>query len=203
MSCPSRREDHPRSHSADAYFEKLSPFARPICDALRRLVKATGPDLTETLRWGAPCYVGRSLVCGIWAFQKHVSLQFFHGADLSDEEDQFTHGRENASSRSIKFRSRAEIRPAKLKKLLQEAVARDGQPADCPHNRRRRVPLPVPAGLLAALKSSRRAAARFGSLAPSHRREYLEWVIEAKRPETQARRIARVIERLESASRPG
>jgi uncharacterized protein YdeI (YjbR/CyaY-like superfamily) len=203
MSSLSQREDRPRADSVDAYFEKLSPFARPICAALRRLVKAAGPGLSETLRWGAPCYVGRSLVCGIWAFQKHVSLQFFRGAELSDEEHQFTHGRENASSRSIKFKSVEALRPAKLEKLLQAAVARDRQPAARAGGRPRRAPLPVPAALAAALKSSRRAAARFESLAPSHRREYLDWVIEAKRPETQARRVAQVIEHLEAAARSG
>lgn len=203
MSSAQPRGDSPGAGSVQAYFESLSPFARPICDALRQLVKAAGPDLREALRWGAPCYLGRSLVCGIWAFQKHVSLQFFHGADLTDEDHQFTHGRENAASRSIKFRSLVELQPAKVKKLLQEAVARDGQPAGRPHKRRRRAPLPVPAALAAALSNSHDAAARFESLAPSHRREYLEWVIEAKRPETQARRIAQVIARLEVALQPG
>jgi uncharacterized protein YdeI (YjbR/CyaY-like superfamily) len=36
----------------------------------------------------------------------------------------------------------------------------------------------------------------FDHLAPSHRREYLSWIGEAKRAETRARRIAGMIDRL-------
>lgn len=47
-----------------------------------------------------------------------------------------------------------------------------------------------------ALEASPSALAAFGGLPPSHRREYLSWIGEAKKPETRARRIAATIGRL-------
>lgn len=40
------------------------------------------------------------------------------------------------------------------------------------------------------------AAAFFAGLAPSHRKEYIEWILEAKREETRQSRIAKTVEKL-------
>ena len=52
----------------------------------------------------------------------------------------------------------------------------------------------VPADLAAALKKSKKAQAGFDALSPSHKREYIEWITEAKTAETRARRLAQAIE---------
>lgn len=52
----------------------------------------------------------------------------------------------------------------------------------------------VPDDLAAALKAEPRAALVFKRFPPSHRREYIEWLTEAKKPETRARRLATTIE---------
>jgi uncharacterized protein YdeI (YjbR/CyaY-like superfamily) len=54
----------------------------------------------------------------------------------------------------------------------------------------------MPTDVADALAAHPAAKAAFDRLPPSHRREYLLWVNEAKRPETRARRIAGVIDRL-------
>jgi uncharacterized protein YdeI (YjbR/CyaY-like superfamily) len=54
----------------------------------------------------------------------------------------------------------------------------------------------VPADLRAALAEDADAKAAFAKLSYTHRREYVEWVEEAKRPETRARRIAATVERV-------
>ncbi len=56
--------------------------------------------------------------------------------------------------------------------------------------------LVVPDELTDALKRDKGAQATWKSLAPSHRREYVSWITEAKRPETRSRRIAQAIEML-------
>lgn len=45
-----------------------------------------------------------------------------------------------------------------------------------------------------ALDGNHAAKATFETLAPSHRREYLEWITEAKREDTRAKRIATALE---------
>jgi uncharacterized protein YdeI (YjbR/CyaY-like superfamily) len=54
----------------------------------------------------------------------------------------------------------------------------------------------VPRDLREALRRDSEADAAFGKLSFTHRREYVEWVEEAKRPETRERRIAGTLERL-------
>ncbi len=53
----------------------------------------------------------------------------------------------------------------------------------------------LPADLRDALRADGEAWNAFQKLSFSHRREYVEWVEEAKRPETRARRIAATVER--------
>jgi hypothetical protein len=54
----------------------------------------------------------------------------------------------------------------------------------------------VPADLRAALAEDPAAKEAFAALSYTHRREYVEWVEEAKRPETRARRVAGTVERV-------
>lgn len=53
----------------------------------------------------------------------------------------------------------------------------------------------APPDLAEALRAGG-AASAFARLPPSHRREYLEWIGEAKRPATRERRIRSTVERL-------
>lgn len=59
----------------------------------------------------------------------------------------------------------------------------------------------VPPDLRSALRDDQTAEAAFAKLAFTHRREYVEWVEEAKRPETRARRIAETVERVKQTVR--
>jgi Bacteriocin-protection, YdeI or OmpD-Associated len=68
----------------------------------------------------------------------------------------------------------------------------------------------VPADLAAALAEHDAAQAAFDRMSFTHRREYVEWIAEAKRPATRARRVAETVERVrtgpgghERASRRG
>jgi uncharacterized protein YdeI (YjbR/CyaY-like superfamily) len=54
--------------------------------------------------------------------------------------------------------------------------------------------IPVPADFTAAVKKNKKALAVFETFSPSHRREYLEWITEAKSEDTRKRRIAQAIE---------
>ena len=59
---------------------------------------------------------------------------------------------------------------------------------------RRKAPLRTPADLGAALKRNAKARAHWQGFSPSHRKEYVEWITEAKRPETREKRLATTLE---------
>jgi uncharacterized protein YdeI (YjbR/CyaY-like superfamily) len=54
--------------------------------------------------------------------------------------------------------------------------------------------MPMPADLSAALRANRKALVGFESLSASHRREYFEWITDARSMETRARRLAQAVE---------
>jgi Bacteriocin-protection, YdeI or OmpD-Associated/Domain of unknown function (DUF1905) len=60
----------------------------------------------------------------------------------------------------------------------------------------------VPPDLRSALSADAAANASFAKLSFTHRREYVEWVEEAKRAETRARRIAATVERVREGRAP-
>lgn len=51
----------------------------------------------------------------------------------------------------------------------------------------------IPVELAEALGDNAEAKARFDSLPPSHQREYINWITEAKRTETRERRAAKAV----------
>jgi uncharacterized protein YdeI (YjbR/CyaY-like superfamily) len=54
--------------------------------------------------------------------------------------------------------------------------------------------IPMPPELGAAFKKNAKARATFDGFRPSHKREYLEWITEAKEEETRKKRLATAIE---------
>ncbi len=175
----------------DAYIAKAAPFAQPILKELRAAIHAASPDITETIKWSAPHFEYRGMLCGFAAFTAHVSLTFWKHELVMPKgqgrRDRGTPGR---------LTSMAEVpsRPA-IVKLVRRAMRLNAEGVKAPHmaNRRKRRPIPVPADVTAALAKNAKARSTFEALPPSHRREYLEWITEAKRQETRARRLAQAI----------
>ena len=60
----------------------------------------------------------------------------------------------------------------------------------------KRAPAPVktPAILTSAFRTNKKARTAYDAMSPSHRREYIEWITEAKGEETRARRLAQALE---------
>jgi uncharacterized protein YdeI (YjbR/CyaY-like superfamily) len=52
----------------------------------------------------------------------------------------------------------------------------------------------VPQDLKSALARNAKARAAFEGFSPSHRREYVEWIEDAKRDDTRRKRLATAIE---------
>lgn len=73
--------------------------------------------------------------------------------------------------------------------------------ADAPRPKRPELPLPV--WLKAGLMISPKSWENFNSLPPSHRREYIAWITNAKKEETRQRRIREAVDRLERNERLG
>ena len=169
----------------DAYLAKALPFAQPILTHLRALVHKTLPGIDEAIKWGMPHFVynGKNLA-GIAAFKAHTAFVIHGDGRQADALGQY-----GKIASMIDLPSDADL----AAKLLQakgrvdtggSAIKRKAAP------KAPKAEIPMPDDFAAVLVGREGARELFDSWAPSHRREYLEWITEAKRPETRAKRIA-------------
>jgi hypothetical protein len=185
------------SARVDAYIEKSAAFARPILARIRKLFHEACPAVEETIKWGMPHFEHRGILGGMAAFKQHVRFGFWRGRQLK-EWSAFFEGIGKTDMSALKVAALSELpRDAALLRAIREAVAlNEAGPSAAARRRPRRArkPLPVPGDLRAALRKNRKALATFEAFSPSHRREYVEWIVEARRDETRARRLATAVE---------
>jgi uncharacterized protein YdeI (YjbR/CyaY-like superfamily) len=184
----------------DAYIAKAQPFAQPILKHLRALVHEGCPGVEETIKWSMPFFVHRGAILGnMSAFKEHCAFGFW-GVEMRALLRKAEAARDGAMGTLGRI-TRVEELPAGMLAWIREAAQfiESGQQTS-PIAARQRVVKPAkpalktPAEFAAALKRSKKAAAGFAALSPSCQREYVEWIAEAKREETRAKRIATAIE---------
>lgn len=179
-----------RDKRIDAYIARSADFAKPILTHIREVVHAAVPEVEETIKWGMPFFTYHGPLCNMAAFKEHAAFGFWKGgAVLGAKADKAAMGQ---FGRLTSVRDLGSVRAltAFLKKAKE--VNESGEVKARP--RKPKPPLPVPPDLAAGLKRSARARATFEKLSPSHRREYVEWIVEAKRPETRSKRLATTLE---------
>lgn len=179
----------------DAYIKKSAAFAQPILRHLRALVHQACPEATETMKWSCPHFeYGGGILCGMAAFKAHATFGFWHqgmaavlGKDgVKADEAMGSLGR---------ITSPADL-PSDAALLRYVKTAAQLNTSDAPARPKAKPkPAPtVPADLADALKRSKAAAATWEKFPPSHRREYIAWITEAKRVETRESRLATTLE---------
>jgi uncharacterized protein YdeI (YjbR/CyaY-like superfamily) len=181
--------------AVDAYIRKAAPFARPILEKVRALFHQACPDIEETLKWGFPHFEYRGIVGNMAAFKQHATFRLWKASLLPDPHGLLAGGAESSTGRA-KFTAVSELPPdAVLVEYIRAAVALNEQGVKVEKPKRKPKPeAKVPADLLAALKKNKKALATFEGFSPSHRREYVEWITEAKQEATRQKRVAQAIE---------
>ena len=178
----------------DAYIENSAEFARPILAHLRAVVHEACPDVEETMKWSVPHFEYRGLLCSMAASKEHCAFGFWRGKEVLGADDVADDGAGHfgrlASLRDLPAR-RALKGYVKAAVALNERGPRPRRPRAEP---RAAPDVAVPPDLAAALRRIARARAVFAAFPPSHRREYIAWITEAKRDETRARRVAQAVE---------
>lgn len=181
----------------DAYIKNAAPFAQPVLKHLRELVHKGCPEASETIKWSSPFFehAGR-ILCFMAAFKAHCAFGFWHRgmkkvvAELG--------ARSDAAMGSLgRITSRADLPDDETMVGLVRAAARlneSGSPARRPTSNEARKAIVVPADLTAALKRNAAARKTFAAFSPSKRRDYVEWIVEAKREETRRQRLATTLE---------
>jgi uncharacterized protein YdhG (YjbR/CyaY superfamily) len=174
----------------DTFIAKAAPFAQPILTHFRALVHKAEPEAVETIKWGMPHFtLNGKILAGMAAFKAHAAL-IVEGAGER-------HGMERGGMGHYgKIHSMDEMpADAELVELLRNYAAklRSGEkkakPAKAP-----KPEIAMPDDFAAALAAMQGVRERFDAFPPGARREYFEWIVEAKQPATRAKRIAQAAE---------
>lgn len=185
-----------RNPRVDAYIDKQKEFAKPILVHIRDVVHSLCPDTEEEIKWGAPffMYAGAPM-CQMAAFKEHAALGFWKAALLEGIPPNANNGGESAGN----FGRLKTVKDVPSKKvlapLIKAAMKLNDDGIVVP--KKRGTPKPeadIPPELQSALGKNKKARAIFDKFPPSHRREYVEWVAEAKREETRTKRAAQAVE---------
>ena len=176
----------------DAFIKKSAGFARPILTHLRRVVHAGCPGVEETLKWGFPHFVYKGILCSMASFKEHCAFGFWKQSLLAEMKPIRDASGDDAMGQFGRITSLSDLPDEKtLIRLVSEAAALNDRGVKVPRKPRPKKPpaLRVPDYFMSALRGNRKALAIFEGFNYSRKKDYVEWVAEARRDETRASRI--------------
>lgn len=176
----------------DAYIARKPEFARPILKHLRAVVHSACPDVEETLKWGMPAFTYHGLLCNMAAFKQHAAFGFWKSKLLIEQSGASA---KEAMGNFGRLTTVSDLPPkATLARYVKKAMALNAEGVTVKRAPSKRAALPMPKAFAAALAKNKKAKATFDAFPPGKRRDYIEWVSEAKGEDTRARRIATSVE---------
>lgn len=182
----------------DLYISKAQPFAQPILKKLREIIHLACPEITETIKWGAPAFEYHGPVCIIAGFKKHCVLAFSKGELLKDPDGWLLENKNDggpAMGQLGRIETVKDIPPAKvLAGFILQAILLNEKGIKVKRKVTKQEDIEVPEILAKALQKNKKAKAVFEAFSPSCKREYTEWIAEAKTEPTREKRTAQAVE---------
>jgi uncharacterized protein YdeI (YjbR/CyaY-like superfamily) len=178
----------------DAYIAKSKDFAQPILRHLRKLIHAGCPEVEETLKWGHPFFTYKGILCGFASFQGHCAFVLWKGSLILGK------NRGNISVAMGQFGRITNLKELPSDKILinyiKEAVKLNDGGVKLPQRSKpkEKKKLIVPSYVKTALKKNKKALATFEEFSYTNKKDYLEWITEAKTDETRQKRLTTAIE---------
>jgi uncharacterized protein YdeI (YjbR/CyaY-like superfamily) len=182
----------------DAYIAKKADFAKPILIHLRSLVHQACPQVEEAIKWSFPNFSYKNeLLCNMAAFKQHCTFGFWKAPLMKDPKLMKTAESEVAMGHLGRITSLKDLpsdkiiigyikEAMKLNELGIKVQTKKVKP-DPKH-------INAPPDLKKALQKNKKAFTNFEQFPPSHKKEYIQWIEEAKRTETRIKRIEQTVE---------
>jgi uncharacterized protein YdeI (YjbR/CyaY-like superfamily) len=177
----------------DAYIEKSADFAKPILTHIRKLVHKACPGIQETMKWSMPHFDHKGTVCHMASFKQHCAFGFWKQSLM--EQDAFP-AEKTAMGSFGRVTSLSDLPADKvIISLIQQAVELNEKGIKVKKKpAARNKDVTVPADLEKALSKNKTAKATFDKFSPSHKREYVQWIEEAKTEATRNKRLGTTVE---------
>lgn len=180
-----------RDPRVDMYIASSADFAKPILRHIRTLVHEACPQVEETMKWGMPHFEDEGILCGMASFKEHCAFHLWKGSLIVGDGPREAMGQFGRITKVSDLPSK-KILTGYIKQVMK--LRENGVKNPARSKPKKRASLVVPIELASALKKNKKAAAAFKGFPPSHKREYADWISEAKREETRKRRVDTAVE---------
>ena len=160
-------------------------------EKLRTLLLTT--ELKEEMKWGMPAYtINKKNVVGLGAFKSYVGIWFHQGVFLKDKKKKLINAQEGKTKalRQWRFSSVEEIDGQLILEYVEEAIQnqKDGKEIKPTKNKS----LTLPKELMDYFSKNKNVKNAFDKFTPGKKREFAEYINEAKREETKLKRLKKI-----------
>jgi uncharacterized protein YdeI (YjbR/CyaY-like superfamily) len=182
----------------DDYIEKSAEFARPVMRHLRDLIHRANPDVAETMKWGMPSFDYKGPLCSMASFKKHCAFGFWKAKLLNDPEGHLSE-RSNQGGEAMgnlgRIAGLGDLPPdSVLLDFIRQASRLNDEGVKLPPPpKKEKAGLNIPEYILEAVKRNREALATFEKFSTTNKKEYVDWIVEAKTDETRNKRLETAI----------
>ena len=184
----------------DAYIAKSADFAKPVLNHIRELVHKACPEVEEKVKWGMPFFDYKGeMLCHMASFKQHAVMGFWKAALMKDSILVENAKSETAMGHLGRIGSLKDLpSDKKITAWIKEAMKLNDKgiklPAKVKSTEKTKTALTVPDYFTKALAKNKKAKQVFENFAYSHKKEYLQWITEAKTEETRNKRMATALE---------
>ncbi len=189
-----------KENAVDAYIAKSADFAKPILEHIRALVHKACPQVQEKMKWSMPFFDYKDeMLCHMASFKQHAVMGFWK-ASLMKNAVLVQNAKSEVAMGHLGRITALKDLPAdkKIVVWIKEAMALNDKgiklPAKIKTTDKKEVA--VPDYITNAFKKNKKALQTFEKFSYSHKKEYVQWITEAKTEATKNKRLASAIEML-------
>jgi uncharacterized protein YdeI (YjbR/CyaY-like superfamily) len=187
-----------KSTKVDLYISKSTDFAKPILIHFRKLVHSACPEVEEKIKWGFPHFDYKGMMCSMAAFKQHCAITFWKAQVMKDKILMANAASESAMGHFGKITSLKDLpSDKKIIGYIKEAMKLNDEGINLPAKNKsdsNKKAVKVPNDFSLMLKKNKIAYKAFDNFSLSHKREYVEWITEAKTEATRNKRMTTAIE---------
>lgn len=186
-----------KDKAIDTYIAKSADFAKPILNHLRELIHKTCPDVEEGMKWSFPHFMySGEIFCSMASFKEHCSFGFWKATLMKDPDKILHRVGETGMGSFGKIQSLKDLPSAKIMaKYIKEAMRlnEEGIKVEKPKPSEKK-DLKIPDYFTNVVKKNKKAWTTFENFSYSNKKEYVEWVVDAKTEDTRQKRLEQAIE---------
>jgi uncharacterized protein YdeI (YjbR/CyaY-like superfamily) len=188
-----------RNKRIDDYIKKAAPFAQPILTRLRELVHKSCPEVEETIKWGMPSFDYKGPFCSMASFKQHAVFTFWKARLINDPKNYLQARSAEGGSAMGHLGKLSDVKDLPPDKVMLDFMKQAKKLNDdgiklTPKPKVEKKELIIPTYLTTALKGNKKTKATFDAFSYSNKKEYVEWITEAKTEATREKRLETALE---------